>query len=117
MAFPATLMTTRLTGMSLAAPLFRKAILLCVPVVVSGCMLNPIYLPGKYSISGGTSDGFGIALAPSRYQELGGKDSVEFTVFIQDIATKNGLCPRRTRVTDVQGLWGYMSISVQCVKD
>jgi hypothetical protein len=95
----------------------RILALLSLFVVTSGCIINPIYLPGKYNILGVANDGFGIALAPSRFNELGGKESKEFAAFIQEVATKEKLCPDRTQVTDVQGLWGYMAISVQCVSN
>lgn len=95
----------------------RILVSLLLLVVTSGCILNPIYLPGKYNILGVTNDGFGIALAPSRYNELGGQESKEFAAFIQEVATKEKLCSDGARVTDVQGLWGYMAISVQCVSN
>lgn len=80
----------------------------------AGCMVNPAYLPDRYSAARLADGRLHIAIAPEKYRELGGAGSQGLNSFIAGVVTKEGACPDGFSTEEPMPVRGYYSIVVAC---
>jgi hypothetical protein len=83
-------------------------------VNIAGCMVSPRYLPDSYSVSRLADGRLSIALAPEKYEQLGGKGSSEVNSFIAAAVAKEGACPDGFTTVEPMPVRGYVHIVVTC---
>jgi hypothetical protein len=84
-------------------------------VGVSGCMVNPGYLPENYSATRLNDGRLSISVAPGKYTQLGGQGSDQLKAFVLSVVAKEGVCSNGFTTTDPIPVRGYVSIVVSCI--
>jgi hypothetical protein len=79
-----------------------------------GCMVNPMYLSEKYSSTRLTDGRLSIALAPEKYNELGGKHSPALDSFIEAVVAEKKACVDGFTAAEPMPVRGYVSIVITC---
>jgi hypothetical protein len=77
-------------------------------------MVNPSYLPERYSTTRLTDGRFQIAVASAKYAELGGKGSAQLDAFVRSTVAKEAVCPGSFTTAEPVFAQGYVSIVVRC---
>lgn len=92
----------------------RLGFTMAVLAMTAGCMINPRYFPESYSASRLTDGRLSLALAPEKYEQLGGKGSSGLKSFIAKAVSKEGACPDGFTTAEPMPARGYVHIVVTC---
>lgn len=77
-------------------------------------MINPMYLPEKYSTTHLTDGRLSIRIAPEKYEQLSGKPTSELNSFVASVVAKEGVCPEGFTAAEPMRVRGYVHILVTC---
>ena len=91
----------------------RNAVPLTGVVLLSGCMVNPAYLPDQYSTARLADGRLRIAISPEKHSQLVASGGKELDAFVATVVSKEKMCPNGFTTTEGTAR-GYVSIVVTC---
>jgi hypothetical protein len=92
----------------------KRIALASASVTLAGCMVNPVYLPEKYSTAHLTDGRLSISIAPEKYEQLGGKQTSELSSFVASVVARERVCPEGFTAAEPMPVRGYVHILVRC---